>query len=110
VPKIAGSTSAQSLPAAWISRASSSAATGSGSALPCVPGQNRPPLKRGTGAARATQKPPESMVCQRLPTSGPKPGRLARHRSSSMLKLPGGSRPTLCANMQKIQRIKKVAT
>ena len=110
VPKMAGSTSAQSLLAASSSQAISARFTGNGSAPPCAPGRNRPPLKRNTACSSAMLNPPASIVAHKSPTSGRKATGLARHRSSSLVKPACGSSPTLCANMQKMQRIRKVAT
>jgi len=55
VPKMAGSTSAQSLPAAKISKANSFASTGSGATSLSGPARNKPPLKRSTRAPKLPQ-------------------------------------------------------
>ena len=111
VPKMAGSTSAQSRFDAMMSRSSISASTGSGSAAPCGPGAKRPPLKRRTLARTAAEKPPLSMERHRSPTSPTKARGSPRQSSSRSVKLwSGGSRRTDCANIVKMQRMRKVAT
>ena len=108
---MADSTSAQSLSAARISSASSFASKGSGAASPSAPFRNRPPLNRSTVAARAAEKPPAFMLRHNSATSPTKaPGWPSHRRSRSEKLVRSGNRPTDCANMQKIQRIRNVAT
>ena len=107
VPKIAGSTSAQSRPAAVTSRPISSAVTGSGSMLPAY----SPPLKRRTIASAATEKPPAFIVRHRSATRGTNFSGAPRQRCRMAVKVVrSGSRPMDWANMQNRQRIRNAAT
>jgi len=68
-------------------------------------------LKRRTTARSAGEKPPAFIVRHRSPSSPTKAAGLPLHASSRSVKADfSGSSPTDWANMQKMQRIRKLAT